>query len=172
MIHSLAVLSFAGSVFRAAALGLLGLFLLTSIPPAAIHMGAYVAQAVAGAGEDSAGALRRVQGDAFVDAIERIRWVLPRDGEYLLVNGAADVQQGQLKEFQAITASVIGGSLLTGGYGTVVGAAFGALIFGMVSQGIFFTGADADWFQAFLGAMLLSAVLVNRYFTRSAQAAS
>jgi simple sugar transport system permease protein len=90
----------------------------------------------------------------------------------VLVNGAADVQQGQLKEFQAITAAVIGGTLLTGGYGTIVGAAFGALIFGMVSQGIFFTGADADWFQAFLGAMLLSAVLVNRYFTRHAQAAS
>lgn len=90
----------------------------------------------------------------------------------VLVNGAADVQQGQLKEFQAITAAVIGGTLLTGGYGTVIGAAFGALIFGMVSQGIFFTGADADWFQAFLGAMLLSAVLVNRYVTRHAQAAS
>lgn len=87
----------------------------------------------------------------------------------VLVNGAADVQQGQLKEFQAITAAVIGGTLLTGGYGTVVGAAFGALIFGMVSQGIFFTGADADWFQAFLGAMLLSAVLVNRYFRQHAQ---
>ena len=90
----------------------------------------------------------------------------------VLVNGAADVQQGQLKEFQAITAAVIGGTLLTGGYGTVIGAAFGALIFGMVSQGIFFTGADADWFQAFLGAMLLSAVLVNRYFTRTAEAGS
>ena len=89
----------------------------------------------------------------------------------VLVNGSADVQQGQLKEFQAITAAVIGGTLLTGGYGTVVGAAFGALIFGMVSQGIFFTGADADWFQAFLGAMLLSAVLVNRYFTRHAEVA-
>ena len=37
----------------------------------------------------------------------------------VLVNGAADVQQGQLKEFQAITAAVIGGTLLTGGYGTV-----------------------------------------------------
>ena len=64
---------------------------------------------------------------------------------------------------------MIGGTLLTGGYGTVVGTAFGALIFGMVSQGIFFTGADADWFQAFLGAMLLSAVLVNRFFRRHAQ---
>jgi len=87
----------------------------------------------------------------------------------VLDNGAADVQQGQLKEFQAITAAVIGGTLLTGGYGTAVGTAFGALIFGMVSQGLFFTGVDADWFQAFLGAMLLAAVLVNRYFQRRAR---
>jgi simple sugar transport system permease protein len=87
----------------------------------------------------------------------------------VLDNGAADVQQGQLKEFQAITASVIGGTLLTGGYGTAVGTAFGALIFGMVSQGLFFTGVDADWFQAFLGAMLLAAVLVNRYVQRRAR---
>ena len=87
----------------------------------------------------------------------------------VLDNGAADVQQGQLKEFQAITAAVIGGTLLTGGYGTAVGTAFGALIFGMVSQGLFFTGVDADWFQAFLGAMLLAAVLVNRYVQRRAR---
>jgi simple sugar transport system permease protein len=87
----------------------------------------------------------------------------------VLDNGAADVQQGQLKEFQAITASVIGGTLLTGGYGTAVGTAFGALIFGMVSQGLFFTGVDADWFQAFLGGMLLAAVLVNRYVQRRAR---
>ena len=87
----------------------------------------------------------------------------------VLDNGAADVQQGQLKEFQAITASVIGGTLLTGGFGTAVGTAFGALIFGMVSQGLFFTGVDADWFQAFLGAMLLGAVLVNRYVQRRAR---
>jgi simple sugar transport system permease protein len=87
----------------------------------------------------------------------------------VLDNGAADVQQGQLKEFQAITAAVIGGTLLTGGYGTAVGTAFGALIFGMVSQGLFFTGVDADWFQAFLGAMLLGAVLVNRYVQRRAR---
>lgn len=87
----------------------------------------------------------------------------------VLDNGAADVQQGQLKEFQAITAAVIGGTLLTGGYGTAVGTAFGALVFGMVSQGLFFTGVDADWFQAFLGAMLLAAVLVNRYVQRRAR---
>jgi simple sugar transport system permease protein len=80
----------------------------------------------------------------------------------VLGTGSADVLGGELKEFEAITAAVIGGALLTGGYGSVVGAAVGALIFGMVSQGIFFTGVAADWFQAVLGAMLLGAVLVNQ----------
>jgi simple sugar transport system permease protein len=80
----------------------------------------------------------------------------------VLGTGSADVLGGELKEFEAITAAVIGGTLLTGGYGSVVGAALGALIFGMVSQGIFFTGVAADWFQAVLGAMLLAAVLVNQ----------
>jgi simple sugar transport system permease protein len=83
-----------------------------------------------------------------------------------LSSGSADVLRGELKEFQAIAATVIGGTLLTGGYGSPIGAAFGALIFGMVSQGIFFTGVEADWFQVFLGAMLLGAVMVNEYARR------
>jgi simple sugar transport system permease protein len=87
----------------------------------------------------------------------------------VLGSGAADVLQGQNKEFQAITAAVIGGTLLTGGYGTVVGTAFGALIFGMVSQGIFFTQVDADWFLTFIGVMLLLAVFINHYVQRYAQ---
>ena len=75
--------------------------------------------------------------------------------------GGADVLRGEQREFLAIIAAVIGGNLLSGGYGSVVGAAFGALIFGMVRQGIVFTGVDADWFQVFLGGMLLVAMLVN-----------
>lgn len=86
----------------------------------------------------------------------------------VLANGAADVQQGQLKEFEAITATVIGGTLLTGGYGTVVGGALGALIFGIVNQGIFFTEIDSDWYQAVLGGLLLAAVLINRWVQRRA----
>jgi simple sugar transport system permease protein len=86
----------------------------------------------------------------------------------VLGTGSADVLGGELKEFEAITAAVIGGTLLTGGYGSVVGAAVGALIFGMVSQGIFFTGVAADWFQSVLGAMLLAAVLVNQFARRRA----
>jgi simple sugar transport system permease protein len=75
--------------------------------------------------------------------------------------GGADVLRGTGKELEAIVAAVIGGTLLTGGHGSVIGAAFGALIFGMVQQGIVFTGVDSDWYKVFLGAMLIGAVLVN-----------
>jgi simple sugar transport system permease protein len=77
--------------------------------------------------------------------------------------GGADVLRGTYREFYAIVAVVIGGTLLTGGYGSALGAALGALIFGMVQQGIIFAGIDADWFQFVLGGMLLSAVLINRF---------
>ncbi|MGE3799249.1 MAG: ABC transporter permease, partial [Thermomicrobiales bacterium] len=77
--------------------------------------------------------------------------------------GSADVLRGEFKEFYAIVAAVIGGTLLTGGYGSVIGAALGALIFGMVQQGIVYAGVDGQWFDFVLGAMLLSAVLVNRF---------
>ncbi|MDQ4100347.1 MAG: ABC transporter permease, partial [Chloroflexota bacterium] len=84
---------------------------------------------------------------------------------------SADVLRGQGQEFYAIIAVVIGGTLLTGGYGSAIGAVFGALIFGMVRQGIVFAGVDADWFQFFLGAMLLIAVLINRFVrTRATEA--
>ena len=75
---------------------------------------------------------------------------------------SADVLRGEQREFYAIIAAVIGGVLLTGGYGTVIGAVLGALIYGMVRQGVVFAGIDADWVSAVLGAMLLIAVLVNR----------
>jgi simple sugar transport system permease protein len=75
--------------------------------------------------------------------------------------GSAASDRGLLKEFEAIIAAVIGGCLLTGGYGSVIGACFGALIFGVVQMGILFTGVPNDWFRVFLGGMLLVAVLFN-----------
>lgn len=75
----------------------------------------------------------------------------------------ADALRGEQQEFRAIIAAVIGGTLLTGGYGSVIGAVVGAIIFGMVQQGIVITGIDADWFQVFLGIMLIIAVLANTY---------
>jgi simple sugar transport system permease protein len=80
----------------------------------------------------------------------------------------ADVLRGGTKEFEAIIAAVIGGTLLTGGYGSAIGACLGAVIFGMVQQGLVFMGVDSDWYNAFVGAMLIIAVLVNRYIRRLA----
>jgi simple sugar transport system permease protein len=84
----------------------------------------------------------------------------------------ADALRGEGQEFRAIIAVVIGGTLLTGGHGSAVGALLGAAIFGMVQQGIVITGADADWFQVFLGAMLITAVLVNDWTRRRAAQAA
>ena len=85
---------------------------------------------------------------------------------------SADTLRGQQQEFIAIIAVVIGGTLLTGGYGSAIGAIFGALIFGMAKQGLVFWGVDADWFLVFLGVMLIVAVLVNNYIRARAEAAS
>jgi simple sugar transport system permease protein len=66
-----------------------------------------------------------------------------------------------------ISGAVIGGCLLTGGYGTAIGPVFGAFMFGMVQQGIVYAGWNPDWFKAFLGVMLLGAVLINQWVQRT-----
>ncbi len=78
--------------------------------------------------------------------------------------------QGLGNEFIYIIAAVIGGCLLTGGYGSIVGAAIGALIYGMTQLGISYAGWDVDWLKTFLGVMLIGAVLVNMYVKRKADA--
>lgn len=80
--------------------------------------------------------------------------------------GSAGADRGLLKEFEAIIAVVIGGALLTGGYGSVIGAALGALIFGVVQQGLFFAGVESSLFRVFLGVILLFAVILNTYIRR------
>jgi simple sugar transport system permease protein len=74
-------------------------------------------------------------------------------------------------EFIYIVAAVVGGCLLTGGYGSVIGAAIGALIFGMTNQGIVYAGWNPDWFYFFLGALLLGAILFNNFIRQRAEAA-
>ncbi|WP_180897726.1 ABC transporter permease [Martelella soudanensis] len=81
--------------------------------------------------------------------------------------GSAAADRGLLKEFEAIISVVIGGALLTGGYGSVIGAALGALIFGVVQQGLFFAGVESSLFRVFLGVILLLAVILNTYIRRS-----
>lgn len=80
--------------------------------------------------------------------------------------GSAAADRGLLKEFEAIISVVIGGALLTGGYGSVIGAALGALIFGVVQQGLFFAGVESSLFRVFLGGILLLAVILNTYIRR------
>ena len=83
----------------------------------------------------------------------------------------ADVQRGQGLEFYAIVAAVVGGVLLTGGYGSAIGAMFGALVFGIVEEGIVFAGVDANWYKAVVGVILLLAVLLNSYVRKLAMEA-
>ncbi|WP_405865851.1 ABC transporter permease [Streptomyces sp. NBC_01515] len=76
--------------------------------------------------------------------------------------------EGVGQELIYISAAVIGGCLLTGGAGSAIGPVFGAFMFGMVQQGIVYAGWNPDWFKAFLGVMLLGAVLINLWVQRTA----
>jgi simple sugar transport system permease protein len=72
-------------------------------------------------------------------------------------------------EFYYIIAAVVGGCLLTGGYGSAIGSAIGAFIFGMTNLGIVYAGWNPDWFKFFVGALLLGAILLNTYIRRRAE---
>jgi simple sugar transport system permease protein len=86
--------------------------------------------------------------------------------EYNNVQSGAGVGQ----EFIYIIAAVIGGCLLTGGYGSIAGATVGALIYGMANLGITYAGWDVDWLKTFMGVLLIGAVLVNQAVKRKADA--
>ncbi|MEP7089312.1 MAG: ABC transporter permease [Nocardioidaceae bacterium] len=91
----------------------------------------------------------------------------------LLIFTTSTVQSntGVGQEFIYIICAVVGGCLMTGGYGSAVGAALGALIYGMVNQGIVYSGWDNNWLRAFLGVMLLGAVLLNEWVRKRAETA-
>ena len=79
---------------------------------------------------------------------------------------SADIQRGGGWELQAITMAVIGGCLLSGGYGSVVGTALGALALGMASIGIVYASINADWYKIAIGTLLLVAVVLNNWIRR------
>ncbi len=85
-----------------------------------------------------------------------------------ILYNSAQVAAGQSFIFNSIIAVVIGGVLLTGGYGSVVGILLGTLTFSIVNQGIFYTGFDANWASLIIGVLLLLAVLMNNTFRNMA----
>jgi simple sugar transport system permease protein len=93
---------------------------------------------------------------AFVGVLQGIQW------------NSGNSTYGMGYVFQAPIVVVIGGILLTGGYGSVVGIFFGTALFGVISTGIFYTGWNTDWIQLFLGVLLGAAVLANNYVRRLA----
>ncbi len=84
---------------------------------------------------------------------------------------SGDATRGADFVFSAVAAAVIGGVLLSGGYGTVTGIMIGGLTYGIVNIGVFYTGWSTDWTSLFLGALVLLAVLANDYFRKLALAA-
>ena len=74
-------------------------------------------------------------------------------------------------EFIFIICAVVGGCLLTGGYGSVIGTFFGAAMLGMVQLGIIFAQWDSNWTYAFQGAILFAAVMLNTVIRTRAQRA-
>ncbi|SJM51664.1 ABC transporter permease [Gulosibacter sp. 10] len=76
--------------------------------------------------------------------------------------------EGVGNEFLYIIAAVVGGCLMTGGYGSAIGGAIGALIYGMALKGVVYAEWNPDWLKFFLGAMLLGATVLNFTLQRRA----
>jgi len=74
----------------------------------------------------------------------------------------SDAAKGNLKELEAIAIAVVGGTLMTGGFGSVLGVIFGAVTVGLVANAVFFIPwIDGSWFRVFVGTVLLAAVFAN-----------
>ncbi|MEQ8365370.1 MAG: ABC transporter permease [Roseicyclus sp.] len=85
---------------------------------------------------------------------------------------SAQVSGGMSIIFNVIVSVVVGGTLLTGGFGSIVGIFFGTLTFAIVSQGIYFTDIDRNWSNLIIGVMLLVAVAMNESFRKFALSAA
>jgi simple sugar transport system permease protein len=81
---------------------------------------------------------------------------------------SAQISTGQSFIFNSIISVVVGGVLLTGGFGSVIGIVFGTITFAIVNQGIYYTDFDRNLSSLIIGVMLLIAVLMNNTFRKMA----
>jgi rhamnose transport system permease protein len=80
--------------------------------------------------------------------------------------GTVDATAGTGYEFQVIAAVVVGGVAILGGSGSVVGAALGALLLGVISSVLPVLQLSSLWEQPIDGALLLAAIAMDRVFAR------
>lgn len=74
---------------------------------------------------------------------------------------SVDALRGEQMELQAVAVTVIGGTLLSGGYGSVVGTVLGAITFGMIQVGLVLAGAPGHFFRTLTGLIVVLAVILN-----------
>jgi ribose transport system permease protein len=81
---------------------------------------------------------------------------------YVGFRGAIDPQEGSDFVLTVVAAAIIGGTPLSGGFGTVWGAMIGMLIIQVISSGIIFFGIDATWSTFVTGAVIIVAVVLDQ----------
>ncbi len=85
---------------------------------------------------------------------------------------SAQVSGGMNDIFNIIVSVVVGGVLLTGGFGSIPGVFIGTITFAIVNKGIDFTSIDRNWSNLIIGVMLLAAVAMNEVFRKKAMSAA
>src|SRR5262249_40209687 len=84
---------------------------------------------------------------------------------------SVDALRGEGMELQAVAVTVIGGTLLSGGYGSVVGTVLGAITFGMIQVGLVLAGAPGHFFRTLAGIIVVGAVILHTSVARRKAAA-
>jgi simple sugar transport system permease protein len=79
---------------------------------------------------------------------------------------SVDALRGDGMELQAVAVTVIGGTLLSGGYGSVIGTILGAITFGMIQVGLVLAGAPGHYFKTLTGGIVVGAVILNTAVAR------
>lgn len=80
--------------------------------------------------------------------------------------GAILPSTGSGLELEAIAASVIGGTSLFGGIGSIAGSAIGTFLIRVINNGLVMAGVSGYWFRVFIGIVLIIAVIWNQFISR------